>query len=533
MTGRSTGTILIKTPDGNETSLPFEHGANLRDILLAGGFTVRSACGGNGACGQCQVHLTESGQIPFTQSERMRLSGMQLSAGARLACQINPSTDLHIQIDQPVAHMAWRPLRDDEYGEPVTYTSRKTRARYGVAIDLGTTHIRLTLWDMVAHKRIVGLAGLNPQGSYGADVLTRLMEANRSVDAVRGMGHLVTRAIAEVMALIAAGASINLREVGEVLVVGNTAMLSLLSGVNHDLLLQPENWTRRIDCQPEESGGFLDAWGIARDATIRLVTPLGGFIGSDLLAGILSTRLIEQPPGALLIDFGTNSEMALWDGEHLLVTSTAGGPAFEGCGISCGMPGEAGAICHVAQEASDGFSIQVLGNVAPLGLCGSGLVDAVAFLLRNHRLDKVGRFIDRDSEGFVLAEGPHRVVLKRGDIDVLQRAKAAVGGGVRWLCQQAGMKTSQLTQVFACGAFGRLLDVSNAQQIGLLPKVPLSAVKLEGNTALTGCEALLLSKHGEETMQKAIAASQIFNLAEDSDFETLFVESLYLQPMQE
>jgi uncharacterized 2Fe-2S/4Fe-4S cluster protein (DUF4445 family) len=308
-------------------------------------------------------------------------------------------------------------------------------------------------------------------------------------------------------------------------------MLTLLAGKNYAELLQPENWTRPIDCQPQDTNFLRDAWGMGCDADIRIIAPLGGFIGSDLLAAVLATRLVEQPAGSLLIDFGTNSEMALWDGNTLHVTSAAGGPAFEGSGISCGMPGEAGAIFRV-QQNGEGFAVRVLGETVPQGLCGSGLVDAVAWLRRNGKLDKVGRFTDRDSTGFVLHEGEHRIALLRSDIDVLQRAKAAIGGGVGWLCQQADMALSGLHQVYACGAFGNWLDAHNAQQIGLLPPVGPGEVRLESNAALAGCEMLLLSAAAERTLKDVLVRSKVYNLAEDAAFESLFVNSLYLQPMQ-
>lgn len=520
-------TLTVITPDG-ESVLPYQSGATLRDILISGGFAVRSSCGGNAACGQCQVRVAESSAIPLTAGERLRLSGAQLGEGVRLACQITPDTSLHVSLEQPVVQMVWRPLRDDEYSAALPFKLRETDVRYGVAIDLGTTHIRLTLWDLFGGERVAGRAGLNPQGSYGADVLTRLMEATRSGEVAREMCQLVVRAIAEALAGMAAQAAIKICDIGEVCIVGNTAMLSLLAHENYALLLQPENWTRRIDCQPQEVNFLRDAWGVSKRAGIRFITPLGGFIGSDLLAGVIATRLLEQAAGSLLIDFGTNSEMALWDGRILHVTSTAGGPAFEGCGISCGMPGEAGAVYRVDQLGA-GFGVQVLGGVPALGVCGSGLVDAVAWLRRNGKLDAVGRFVERDSAGVALSAG---VVLKRGDIDVLQRAKAAIGSGVLWLCQQAGLSLGELQRVYACGAFGRLLDVQNAQQIGLLPPAPLSAVRLEGNSALAGCETLLLSGEGERELESVLAVSKVYNLAEDVGFEALFVENLYLQAMR-
>jgi len=144
--------------------------------------------------------------------------------------------------------------------------------------------------------------------------------------------------------------------------------------------------------------------GLSGQVIIRFIPPLGGFIGSDLLAGIIATDLLGQPANSLLIDFGTNSEMALWDGEKLRVTSAAGGPAFEGCGISCGMSGETGAVYRLESGQGQSFKLGVIGNGGPVGVCGSGLVDAIAWLRRNDSLDKLGRYRNGIGEGFVLSE---------------------------------------------------------------------------------------------------------------------------------
>ncbi len=528
----SVHTITVLSPDG-ETLLTFRHGENLRDILNSAGFAVRSACGGKALCGLCQVRVTESNIIPFTTGERMLLSAAQLSNSLRLACQLIPEDDLHVSLNPIVSQMDCRPIRDDEYSTLRMHIGlRETEVRYGVAIDLGTTHIRLTWWDLFTGERIAGRTRCNPQASYGTDVLTRLMEASRSAATAREIASLAENAISEALANITAQASLKLYDVGEVLLVGNTAMLSLLSGKNYSQLLQSENWTRCIDYQPQDISFLCKAWGLVSTAAIHFIAPMGGFIGSDLLAGVIATRLLENPPGSILIDFGTNSEIALWDGHVLHVTSAAGGPAFEGAGISCGMPGEPGAIYRVEQQGGDGFRIRVLGEADPLGLCGSGLVDAVAWLRRNGKLDKVGRFTERDSKGFVLHEGEHRIEVMPSDIDVLQRAKAAIGGAVQWLCLQAGIRLDDLQQVYACGAFGRLLDVTNAQQIGLLPDVPRTKVVLDGNTALAGCETLLLAEDREKYLNSICSKYKVYNLAEEGGFESLFIENLYLRPLK-
>lgn len=451
-----------------------------------------------------------------------------------MACQIMPMTDLNVSIEASLTPMHWRLLRDDEYCSIVRPVARRsTGMRYGVAVDLGTTHIRLALWDIIEGKRLKGCVGLNPQTGYGDDVLSRLMEAARSNAIADEIGGLARAAIGDGLAAIAAELAIDLPDVGDVLVVGNTAMMSLLSGKTPSLLLQPEHWTQRLDVQPDDTSLLQQAWGLSGNAFVHFIAPLGGFIGSDLLMGIIATRLIEQPAGSLLIDFGTNSEMALWDGEKLRVTSAAGGPAFEGCGISCGMSGEAGAIYRLRLRHDNSFELGVLGDSQPRGVCGSGLVDAVSWLRRRAMLDKLGRYRSDMREGFVLSEADPRIVLKRSDIDVFQRAKASIGAGVCRLCGQAGISVAALNRVYASGAFGRLLDVTNAQALGLLPPVPIERVYLEGNTALAGCEELLLSSEGARALAAVLAVAEVYNMAEDSDFERLFVENLYIQPMRE
>lgn len=527
---------LIVNSDRGESRLVLQSGVTLHDALLDAGLPLRSSCGGKGSCGLCVVRLEESAAIPFTPAERSRLNADQLAHGLRLACQIeagqSSSPDaLHVALVDIPKSARWRTLRADEYGAfEMPVPLRAPRAAYGVAIDLGTTHIRLTLWDAANGRRLAGLMGSNPQGSYGVDVLSRLMEAVNSAATAAELRMLAAQAIGEGLSEMAKHAAIALADIGEVLVVGNTAMLTLLAGRNFELLMQPENWASPIACEPDRE--FLaGVWQLGVAASISFIQPLGGFIGSDLFAALIATRLTEQVSPVALIDFGTNSEMAVWDGRRLSATSTAGGPAFEGSGIGCGMPAEAGAIYRV-QLKDERLAVSVLGDGPARGICGSGLVDAVAVLRQMGRLDRIGRFRQGTEDSLVLAEGEMRVALMRGDIDVLQRAKAAIGAGVAWLCARADVSPADLRCVYATGAFGHLLDIEHARQIGLLPNVEADRVRLEGNSALAGCELLLFSPDRDELLAAVRALVDVHNLAEDAAFETLFVENLYLQAMQ-
>jgi uncharacterized 2Fe-2S/4Fe-4S cluster protein (DUF4445 family) len=401
-------------------------------------------------------------------------------------------------------------------------------------VDLGTTHICLSLWDLTTGDRLTGLSGLNPQHRFGSDLMARLVAASASDQTAEEIGLLVREAIGEALRLMAVQAGSDLQQIAQVLIVGNSAMLALLSGRNHHLLLQPAYWSAQIDCLPEKTDAWLAAWGLQQRTVIELVPPLAGFVGSDLLAGILSTHLNGQTAPALLVDFGTNSEIALWDGSRLWATSAAGGPAFEGCGIRCGMPAEPGAICRLEQNGTEpGFLLEVIGGGEARGLCGSALVDLIASLEMDGTLNSIGRFTHAiPAEGFVLSRGEVTVTVTKSDIDLFQRAKAAIGAGIAALLNRSGLQLHQLQQVCVCGAFGRFLNVRHAQAIGLLPDLPPESVSLCGNTALAGCERLLLSPERAALLSSLKESTCMVNMAQDPDFERLFVENLYLRPLR-
>jgi uncharacterized 2Fe-2S/4Fe-4S cluster protein (DUF4445 family) len=312
-------------------------------------------------------------------------------------------------------------------------------------------------------------------------------------------------------------------------------MLALLSGQNHHLLLQPRYWSESIECLPLETASWGADWGISPEAAIDVIEPLAGFVGSDLLSGVIATHLTEHGRGALLIDFGTNSEVALWDGEKLLVTSAAGGPAFEGCGISCGMAADPGAIYRVyVSDATGELAFDVVAGAEPRGLCGSGMVDLLACLVRNSTLNNKGQFAPSVPElGFPLGSDNREIILTKRDIDIFQRAKAAIGTAINVLLMKADMGYSELRRICIGGVFGQYLNIVNAQEIGLLPAMPGLSIETLGNTALSGCEALLLSPGAKERLQEIRSQAVFVNLSTVAEFETLFLENLYLKPASE
>ena len=381
--------------------------------------------------------------------------------------------------------------------------------------------------------RLSGRVGLNPQSYYGADVMTRLIAATESPDNARRIARIALDAIREALLLICTMEGFNPRAVTHVAVVGNTPMLALLTEADPRVLLQPGSWTQPLECRPQDPRAWAAVLGIHPQATVEVIAPMAGFVGSDLLTGALATGLTTRPR-SLLIDFGTNSEMALWDGKTLWVTSAAGGPAFEGCQGQCGMPAEAGAVLQVDRQGdSRELLFQVIGGGEAKGLCGSGLVDLIACLRSTGDLTSLGRFTDPMSqEVFVPSRNSPALRLSRVDVDMFQRAKAAIGAGIKTLLATAQVGTAELSRVCVCGVFGQHLNSRNAQAVGLLPAFPPQRVELCGNTALAGCERLILSAISATDLALLRQQTTVINLAQTPDFDRLFLESLYLEPMR-
>ena len=523
---------LTVVTDGGLRRIAFLAGSSLREILDATDLRVRCGCRGNGRCGLCLIQI-EAGEVaPPTANERLMLQPRQLEQNIRLACQVMPQHDLSIRIINAAPRSNWRILPPSAVPLVPAQLQLTSRHGYGVAVDLGTTHISMTLLDLRKGVRITGRTGLNPQWQYGSDVMTRLVVASESPDNARKMSQIAFDAIGDALVDICSRHGVNAREIVHMAVVGNTPMLAILTETTPEALLRPESWTRGMECPLRNPQAWINAFGLHPQAVVETVAPLAGFVGSDLLAGVLATRLTQRP-GGLLIDFGTNSEMALWDGERLWTTSAAGGPAFEGSGIPCGMPAESGAICRVApKQNSTEFDYHVIGECGATGICGSGLVDLIACLLRAGRLTLKGKFAAQDGDGFVIGPDNPAIRLDSKGVDIFQRAKAAIGVGIRTLLAMANMNADQLQCVCVCGAFGQYLDIGNAQAIGLLPKTPSERVVLCGNTALGGCELLLLAPGASAELALLRRSAVIINLAQAPDFDTAFLECLYLRPLE-
>ena len=518
-----------------ESVYAFDQEKTTLEVLIKSEIALPVHCGGSGACGCCKIRIEDNTIIRHTPVETNHLSDVQLKEGIRLACQVKPQHNLKIHLIHSPREVEWNNLAQEDV-PPVVYPARpltpNKQHRFGLAIDIGTTQIRLSLWDIKLCQRINARSCLNPQVRFGSDILRRIIIAVESGTDAKRMAQLCARALAGAIRDFKEFKDFSIEKIGPVVVVGNTAMLAIISSKNFEQLLLPQYWMNEVDCQPKNINSLKDDWQLTRQASLNLVPAIAGFVGSDLLAGIISTRLHLDHECALLIDFGTNSEIALWDGQRLWVTSAAGGPAFDGCGISCGMPAGPGAVYKINGHTSpENFSHGVIGQGAPKGICGSGLVDAVAALIKNGSLMPSGRFKNKvSSQAVAFVDGQPVIALKKRDIDVFQRAKAAIGAGVSCLLREANLPMENLERVFVCGAFGQHLNIQNAKDIGLLPDISVERFKIFGNAALAGCEQLMLSENWKEIVASIKHQIKMVDLAQNRFFETSFPNHLFLQP---
>lgn len=488
-------------PLGKTLSLPA--GSSLQEALFAQG--VEFPCGGRGRCRGCKIRVIR-GILETTTADRALLSSDALEEGWRLACCARPNRDCTLEVAQ------WEsPILADNTTVPFS-----PRDGLGIAIDLGTTTIVTQLVDL-RDGTVLGVeAALNRQARHGADLMSRIdfaltPEGRKHLsESIRGqLGGMIRRLLA--------ATPVPLDSLTDVVLVGNTVMHHLFCGLDvASLAHYPFNPATLEGCC-FEAGSV--GWG-AFTATVRFLPNLGGFVGSDLLAGILATRLATAAVPAILIDLGTNGEVVLGNSQGILCASTAAGPAFEGARISMGMRAATGAISRV--EIVDGkIQCHIQGPPPPRGICGSGLVDAVAAGLNLAIIQSSGKFAHADE--FAL-HPPVR--LTQRDIRELQLAKAAITAGIRILVEQWGTTPDALEKIYLAGAFGNYVDYTSARRIGLIP-FPPERIHSAGNTALIGAKiALLNARETDLEFTRLRTLCRHVSLSHDARFQEIFIDEM-------
>lgn len=455
--------------------LEAEEGALLSTVLSG-----EKPCGGHGKCGKCKV-IAHGALSPLSESEHRLLSTAEQARGVRLACCTRIIGDCEVlRLDEDQSHPEHARILDE--GQEISVALHPSFLHYGASIDIGTTTLAARLYDTKG-RLLASASTLNPQSTWGADVVSRI-EASLN-GATEALADAIRKAIDSLLEALSQKANIPTREIDGVVLTGNTVMLYLLTSSSpHALSRAPFKADRLFG--EMLTAKKLSLHTLSPDTVVYLPPCISAFVGADMVCAILAARLCDSSTPRMLADIGTNGEMALWHENHLTVCSTAAGPAFEGVGISMGMRAADGAVDKVF-TVNGSLYTHVVGNDTPRGICGSGLVDAIAALLDMEVLDEGGYL---ESDPFPLAPP---VTLTGKDVRMVQLAKSAICAGLETLLQSASLSPERVDTLHVAGGFGSYLDPRSAKRIGLLPSALADRFETVGNAALSGASMLLLN----------------------------------------
>ncbi len=501
-----------------------EKGSDVAALLKDAGFPF--LCGGTGSCGKCKIRVL-SGEVRVTDADRAFFSEEELAAGRRLACMIGTAEDdIEIEYSNPEEKIyipesnragesdkesdtadsaSLKEVKDVPASEPTKITF------FSIAIDIGTTTVAAAAVERTTGRVIAVKTGINHQRSFGADVISRIVASNlgngpKMRDTViRDINGLIDSIMAE-NSLIPAG-------LDRIVIAGNTTMQHIFAGYS---------------CEGLGVAPFEPVSTALTDTTSGLLLPgISAFVGADIVAGIYACGFTDDL--SLLIDLGTNGELALGTNERILVASTAAGPAFEGGNISCGTAGIPGAICDVSLCDEDGkepIALKLIGDAdKPVGICGTGVIALVAELIKQGLVDETG-LLDERLHGRLKLSADGKVTFTQKDIRELQLAVAAVRGGIETLLEEYGAEAKDIKHVFIAGGFGTELDPEKAAVIGLLPSELKDRCVSVGNSSLNGAIKYASDPEGAEALDKIVKASGEIVLADSDAFKAHFMEHM-------
>jgi uncharacterized 2Fe-2S/4Fe-4S cluster protein (DUF4445 family) len=595
-------------PEGQEVRVPA--GTPVFDAASWNGIAIDSTCGGHGTCKKCKVRVVE-GELPVSTVDPRAFTPDELNGGWRLACRapargelvievpplqtrpkaalvgvgrhviLRPSVqkrhlvleepsledqrsdlqrvmdaldDLEPRVELPVLRTLGKVLRESGFDvtavvcddllidlEPGDTTAR----RFAMAFDLGTTTVVANLLDLETGQPMAVQSMLNRQQPFGADVISRVSATMLDEGALDALRARAEETLAQLTEEVCAEAGVDPGEVYEITVCGNVTMTQLALGIDPEPLSMAPFIVTTHEF-PQLLAADLGVPVHAR-APAFVFPSLGAYVGGDIVAGMLATGLTRDKRVRLFIDVGTNSEIALGNQDGVVATAAPAGPAFEAAQIRCGMRAAEGAIEGVAVSTDD-LALEVIGDTEPIGLCGSGLVDAVAELVSAGLLDHSGRYVDDEKATeispalaprltkigeervFVLhwrGEDPaESIYLTQRDIRELQFAKASIATGWKILFGELGMEPEDVSQVLLAGSFGQYLSPASAVKIGLVPRIALPRIVSAGNVAGEGSKIAALSLRERAEARSIVNEVRYVELSGRSDFNDAFIDQL-------
>lgn len=537
---------ITLTDDG--VPLSVEVGVSVLGTARQNGIDIMATCGGRGRCRSCRIKLvkgtaTEPGVADFSQ-----LSKDEIGEGYRLACQCYPQSDSRYSITPPTNETSFQILSEPgEWQDQLKYIdpASENETSYGIAFDIGTTTVVGYLINLESGETLACVSGINPQTVFGGDLISRITFAAEKSTNVKKLHQRIATFMNDLSERACDQAGITPTEICKVAVVGNTCMHHLFLGIDPTPLgSAPYNPVLKApyQCPARECGLRLH-----ENAQVYMLPVIAGFVGADAVGMILSSKLGSRSGNIIAVDIGTNAEVVLKTDQGLIACSSPAGPALEGGQIRDGMRAAFGAIDQVS--ASQDILVHTIGDAPALGICGSGLIDAVAVLLDLGIVNNTGRMLlepieplpeaiaarlrhgEDGAPEFVLvraAESGNRldIVLSQGDIRQLQLAKAAIISGVEALLQQADLECSNIDAFLLAGGFGNYINICNARRIGLIPDLANDRIHYIANAAGLGAQMALLSGQCRAEAEKIAVDTKHLSLAGYQGFQKMYLGAM-------
>lgn len=538
-------------------------GCNLYQVALDNGIDFGGVCSGNRTCGKCKAMITKGNNNKYREEELKFLTEEERNSGIRLTCcftitedtcvivlgknekqritENNLKDSLKVNLKENLKDNLEVRIKDD-------LTKSLKDIHYGIAFDIGTTSVVARLWNMDQKKIVDEISTKNPQSLYGADVIARITYANVNPNNLKRLSYLIRECCNTLLLHLVTEHNINASQIKSAVIAANTTMSHLFLGKSVEKLakvpFQGMSY-EGIELKASDLGFHMNPNG-----QIYVMPGIAGHVGSDTLGCILAKDLNHIKGNHLLVDIGTNGEIVLAKEGEFIVCSTAAGPAFEGASLHQGMRAIEGAISKVninkpiievemigpkkgvaliykmnMKEEPKGDA----GDIYPIGICGSGVIEAASELLSNKIMDETGRLLGQEGEKNYVTlwkNNDKDVILTQKDIRELQLAKGAIYTGIILLLKEAELSPSQLDHIDLAGAFGSNIDLKKAIHIGLLPRIGLDKISYIGNGALDGASKVLLGEISKAEAENISKKIKHLELALCEDFQEEFLNAM-------
>lgn len=485
-----------------------QKGETVHNILRDNGIYLDAPCGGKGTCGKCKAKIT--GNVSkLSDKERTFLAQTEIENHIRLACLCKVHGDFTVEAEQPFY---------EDFKAGLKLTAHKNGI--GAAADIGTTTVTVYFYDLETGERLYSVSELNNQKAFGADVISRINYCIHNKEGNKKLQKVIIEQINSMAEEFCKLADISKESVTEYVITGNTVMELLAAGYD----------VTSLGALPFTPASLMGETKYVKDISftvnektkIYFMPAVSGFLGGDIIASMLACDFDTQKSTSLLIDIGTNGEIALRHNGIIYCCSAAAGSAFEGAQIKNGTGSVKGAIKKVFTE-KDRVVIETIGNGEPVGICGSGLIDAISVMLQKNVIDKTGKIVKENKDFFALTKD---ICITQKDIREVQLAKSAIASGIAVLLSTAGISSKDIEKVFLAGSFGSAINPESAGKIGLLPMSLSKKAKILGNAAGLGAVKCLLNEENKIRAEKIAINIKTVILASNPVFEKEFIDNL-------